>query len=125
MKADNSRRLLSECPKHCILTSLLLVCRARVRPDQKRTETRFGTPGVPGVNALVHVAEEPPTPSDDASVPSKTQKLHRGSNLQQCRESWSGSLHRVILTFARLMSPATSDFSEGEAAHVKILMMEK
>lgn len=53
------------------ITSLLLVCRARGRPDQKRTETRCGMPGARGVNAPVPVEEEPRIPLDDASVPSK------------------------------------------------------
>lgn len=48
-----------------------VVCRARGRPDQKRTETLCGTPGGHGVNVPVPVEEVPRTPSDDASVPSK------------------------------------------------------
>lgn len=51
--------------------SLPLVCRAHVRPGQKRTETRCGMPGAHGVNVPVPVEEEPHTPCDGASAPSK------------------------------------------------------
>lgn len=59
---------------HLCMNSLLpfLVCRARGRPDQKRTETLCGMLGAHGVNAPVPVEEAPHTPSDDASVPSKS-----------------------------------------------------
>lgn len=50
---------------------MLLWCRARGRPDQKRTGTLCGMPGGHGVNVPVPVEEAPRTLSDDASVPSK------------------------------------------------------
>lgn len=48
-----------------------LVCRAPGRPGQRRTGTRCGMPGGHGASALGLAAVEPPTPSDDASAPSK------------------------------------------------------
>lgn len=66
---DSSHKL---CPSFLPpITSLPLVCRAHGRPGQKRTETRCGTPGARGANVPVPVEEEPRTPSDDASAPSK------------------------------------------------------
>lgn len=50
---------------------LLLLCRARGRPAQRRTETPCGTPGGRGVNVPGPAEEAPRTPSDGASVPSK------------------------------------------------------
>lgn len=64
--------LLTVTHVYKLFTSLfLLLCRARGRPDQRRTETLCGTPGAPGVNVPGRVEEARRTRSDDASVPSK------------------------------------------------------
>lgn len=55
-----------------ITSSFSSACRARGRRDPRRTETLCGTPGVHGVNAPGPVEEAPHTPSEDASVPSKS-----------------------------------------------------
>lgn len=58
----------------CFNMFYMCCCRARGRPDQKRTGTPCGMPGAPGVNVPEPVEGEPHTPSGDVSVPSKTLK---------------------------------------------------
>lgn len=53
------------------IASLPLLCRARERPAQRRTETRCGMLGVHGVSVPVAVEEALRTPSGDASAPGK------------------------------------------------------
>lgn len=63
--------MLVDC---CLNMILYVLCRARGRPDQRRTGTPCGTPGAPGANVPERVEGAPHTPSDDVSVPSKTLK---------------------------------------------------
>lgn len=58
----------------CFNVILYVLCRARGRPDLKRTGTPCGTPGAPGVNVPERAEEAPHTRSDDVSVPSKNLK---------------------------------------------------
>lgn len=69
---------------HVNCASLLLCCRARARPGQRRTETRCGMPGARGANVHVPVEEEPRTPFVDASAPSKPVAYKPVTCMQEC-----------------------------------------
>lgn len=75
--------MLVDC---CLNLFLRVLCRARGRPDQRRTGTPCGMLGAPGVNVPEPVEGVPHTPSDDVSVPSKTLKFLLLRPVHKCLE---------------------------------------